>query len=262
MAFNRALVPRAAPESDALTSAMVGIGMGFAAPAAVEPNIEDTLFFASVEAMERDDLRVLAVLVTWFGVHARWVNADRLTRLVAAQGTARVRALWSALATWQAKDRRFARLGALYAGPRMDLPAVGAAFHIRKHGEDPRFLASALRVAANLLRDRAADVLSPRELALRHRAYRSRLQMGPTYRADVWVALETTPHLSAAELARRTYASFATAWQAKQDFEILDDSRKKKGRGSLRGNRRSGAAGAAAIASARPGTARTGRSRT
>jgi hypothetical protein len=87
---------------------MVGIGMGFAAPAAVEPNIEDTLFFASVEAMERDDLRVLAVLVTWFGVHARWVNADRLTRLVAAQGTARVRALWSALATWQAKDRRFA----------------------------------------------------------------------------------------------------------------------------------------------------------
>ncbi len=234
MAFNRALVPRAAPESDALTSAMVGIGMGFAAPAAVEPNIEDTLFFASVEAMERDDLRVLAVLVTWFGVHARWVNADRLTRLVAAQGTARVRALWSALATWQAKDRRFARLGALYVGRRVDLQPVGAAFHIRKHGEDPRFSGSPLRVPANVLRDRAADVLSPRELALRHRPYRSRLRMGPTYRADVWVALEAAPHLSAAELARRTYASFATAWQAKQDFEILDDSRKKKGKGSLR----------------------------
>jgi hypothetical protein len=39
--------------------------------------------------------------------------------------------------------------------------------------------------------------------------------MGPTYRADVWVALEAAPHLSVAELARRTYASFATAWQAK-----------------------------------------------
>jgi hypothetical protein len=103
---------------------MVGIGMGFAAPAGVEPNIEDTLFFASVEAMERDDLRVLAVLVTWFGVHARWVNADRLTRLVAAQGTARVWTLWSALAAWQAKDRRFARLGALYDGPRVE-SAVG-----------------------------------------------------------------------------------------------------------------------------------------
>ena len=244
MAFSRALAPRAAPGSDALTSAMVGIGMAFAAPAAVEPNIEDTLFFASVEAMERDDLRVLAVLVTWFGVHGRWVNADRLTRLVAAQGTARVRALWSALAVWQAKDRRFARLGALYAGPRVDLQAVGAAFHIRKHGEDPRLLGSRLRVPANVLRDRAADVLSPRELALRHRAYRSRLKMGPTYRADVWVALEAAPHLSAAELARRTYASFATAWQAKQDFEILDGSRRKKGKGSLRRSRRSGAAGA------------------
>jgi hypothetical protein len=50
-----------------------------------------------------------------------------------------VRALWSALAPGQAKDRRFARLGALDAGPRVDLQAVGAAFHIRKHGEDPRF---------------------------------------------------------------------------------------------------------------------------
>ncbi len=238
MAFSRALAPRAAPGSDALTSAMVGIGMGFAAAAAVEPNIEDTLFFASVEAMEGHDLRVLGVLVTWFGVHARWVNADRLT----AQGTARVRALWSALATWQAKDRRFARLGALYDGPRVDLQAVGAAFHIRKHGEDPRFSGSPLRVPANVLRDRAADVLSPRELALRHRAYRSRLRMGPTYRADVWVALEVAPDLSTAELARRTYASFATAWQAKQDFEILEGSRRKKGRGSLRKSRRSGAA--------------------
>ncbi len=57
--------------------------------------------------------------------------------------------------------------------------------------------------------------------------------MGPTYRADVWVALEAAPHLSAAELARRTYASFATAWQVKQDFEILDGSQRKKGRGSV-----------------------------
>jgi hypothetical protein len=59
---------------------MVGIGMNFASPAATEPNIEDTLLFASIEAMERDDLRVLAVLVTWFGVHHPWVNADQAHR--------------------------------------------------------------------------------------------------------------------------------------------------------------------------------------
>jgi hypothetical protein len=70
--------------------------------------------------------------------------------------------------------------------------------------------------------------------------------MGPTYRADVWVALEAAPRLSAAELARRAYTSFATAWQAKQDFEILDGSRWKKGRGSVRKSRRSGEAGVAA----------------
>jgi len=35
-----------------------------------------------IEAVSRDDHRVLAVLTTWFGIHAPWVNADRLTALV------------------------------------------------------------------------------------------------------------------------------------------------------------------------------------
>lgn len=221
MPFSRASVPAAAPEPAALTSAMVGIGMGFAAPAAVDPNIEDTLLFASAEAMEKDDLRVLAVLVTWFGVHAPWVNADRLTRLATAHSSARVRTLWSALAAWQAKDRRFARLAALHRGPRVSVLATGTEFRIRRHGEDPRFRATALRVPATTLRDRAADVLKPSELARRHRAYRQRVMMGPTYRADMWAALSAEPGQSAAALARRTYGSFATAWRVKLDFGIL-----------------------------------------
>ena len=68
-----------------------------------------TLLFASVEGMEKHDLRVLSILVTWFGVHAAWVNADRMTKLVDLNNSRRVRALWSALACWQEKDRRFAR---------------------------------------------------------------------------------------------------------------------------------------------------------
>jgi len=222
MSFSRATAPSLAPGPDELTAAMVGIGMRFAARSAVDPNIEDTLFFASVEAMERDDLRSLAVLVTWFGVHAPWVNADRLTKLVEARGTARVRALWSALARWQRKDRRFARLEAAYKEHRADVPSSGSAFLVRKHGEDPRFAGGPVRVAANVLRDRREDVLEPSELARRHRAYRARIQMGPTYRADTWAALEQDPKLSAAELARRAYASFATAWQVKREFEILN----------------------------------------
>lgn len=221
MPFGRPCAPAAPTGPDALTSAMVGIGMKLAAPAATEPNIEDTLFFASIEAMDGHDLRVLSVLVTWFGVHAPWVNADRLTKIVAGQKPDRVRALWSALGRWQARDRRFARLARVYAGARLDLLPTGTSFQVKRHGEDPRFEGSALRVPAKILRDRPADVMEPAELTRCHRAYRYRVMMGPTYRADMWAALEADPTLSAAALARKTYGSFATAWHVRRDFALL-----------------------------------------
>jgi hypothetical protein len=200
---------------------MAGVGMRFAAAPAPDPNIEDTLLFASIEAMENQDLRVLAILVTWFGVHAPWVNADRLTKIAAAQASARVRALWSALARWQRRDRRFARLARIYTAGRLDLLPVGTDFQAQRHGEDPRFAGSALRVPANVLRDRAADVDAPAELARRHHAYRCRVMIGPTYRADMWAALEDDPTLSAAALAHKTYGSFATAWHVRRDFTVV-----------------------------------------
>jgi hypothetical protein len=48
--------------------------------------------------------------------------------------------------------------------------------------------------------------------------------MGPGYRADMWAALEAEPTLKPAELARRTYGPFATAWRVKrvkQDWQVL-----------------------------------------
>jgi len=45
--------------------------------------------------------------------------------------------------------------------------------------------------------------------------------MGPSHRADMWAALDANPSLSAAELARQTYGSFATAWQVKNDYRLL-----------------------------------------
>jgi hypothetical protein len=89
---------------------MIGIGMNFAGKAETRANIEDTLLFASTQVMEGHDLRILVVLVTWFGVNASWVNADRLTKLISAQKSTRVRALWSALAHWHGRDRRFERM--------------------------------------------------------------------------------------------------------------------------------------------------------
>jgi hypothetical protein len=221
MPFSRTVAPPSPIDSDGLTSRMVGIGMNFATSAIPDSNIEDTVLFASIEGMEKRDLRVLAVLVTWFGIHASWVNADRLINLVAAEASDRVRALWSALARWQKKDRRFTRLTALYVGARQDVIGTGTEYQVERHGEDARFRGSAIRVAANVLRDRPRDVLLPSALARRHRAYRYRIMMGPNYRADMWAALEQDPTLSAAELARKTYGSFATAWHVRRDFGML-----------------------------------------
>ena len=220
MAFRRAFAA-ARLEGEALTSAMVSIGMAFAGVGAKDSNIEDTLLSAAEEAMDREDLRVLAVLTTWFGIHAPWVNADRLVGLVEAHGSRRVRALFSALASWKQGDRRFARLVKVHEGPPVDLLGAGGAFHLRRHGEDPRFSGSALRVPGHVLRDRPADVLGPAELARRHRPYRLRVAMGPSYRADMWAAIEVDPALSAAELARRAHGSFATAWHVRRDFLLV-----------------------------------------
>ncbi|MGH9649103.1 MAG: hypothetical protein ACRD3I_01405 [Terriglobales bacterium] len=45
--------------------------------------------------------------------------------------------------------------------------------------------------------------------------------LGPSYRADMWAELEADPGVSAAELARRAYGSFGTAWKVKQDWGVL-----------------------------------------
>ena len=221
MAYSRMIAPGQALRGKALTAALVGIGMAFAARPAKQPNIEDTLLAASAEGLEHADLRVLAVLLSWLEVHSPWINADRLTRLVTQEPSPRIRAFWSAVGHWLAKDRRFARLAKVYEGPRLDLLATGTAFHLQRSGEDPRFAGGPLRVPAKVLRDRKADVLSPAELARRHGAYRHRILLGPSYRADLWAELDRDPTATTAELARRAYASFATAWQVRRDWELL-----------------------------------------
>ena len=219
--FRRDATARQALEGDDLTRAMVGIGMLFAARPSPDANLEDTVLAASEEGMERDDLRVLGVLVDWLDVHYPWLNADRLVRLVQATDAARTQTFWCAFAQRHHRDRRFARLVALAPSARCDLLRVGADFQVRRRGEDTRFEATALRVPAGTLRQRPADVLSPHALAQQHRAYRWRAIIGPTYRADMWAAREADPTLTAAQLARQTYGSFATAWLVLRDATLV-----------------------------------------
>lgn len=221
MAFSRSTALQSRPSAAALTSDMAGIGMDFAADPNPEANVEDTLVCASELGMVDGDLRVLAVLTTWMGVHHAHVNADRLVRMVAGHPSGRVRAYWTAIASWLARDRRFARLANKCEGPAQDLLPVGTDFQIMRRGEDKRFIGSALRVPAGTLRDREADVLSPVALARQHAGWRNRLLMGPSWRADVWTVLERGPDLSVAQAARQVGCSFATAWQAAQDFRLL-----------------------------------------
>lgn len=98
MAFSRVVAAAAPVAGDELTAALVGIGVQLAAVAKLDANIEDSLVGASTEGMERDDLRVLALVAEWLAVHHPRVNADRLLRLVQAQESRRVRAFWAAWA--------------------------------------------------------------------------------------------------------------------------------------------------------------------
>lgn len=221
MGHRRVIQPETILVGDDLTAAMIGIGMNFAGRAAEAPNIEDTLLGAALAGMEEDDLRVLAVLTTWFGIHADYVLADRLTKIVKACESKRVRAYFAALATWRSRDHRFAAMAKLRPRRRVDLLRSGTDFQVQRRGEDERFADGPLRVPAGVLRDRPADVLSPHELTKRHAAYRWRVIIGPTYRADMWAAIEQAATLSTADLARTTYGSFATAWRAKRDASIV-----------------------------------------
>jgi hypothetical protein len=221
MAFSRATALKGRPDEATLTRDMVGIGMNFAAEANPSAPIEETLVHASAFGMDDHDLRVLAVLTTWVGVHHGHINADRLVRCVSEHESERVHAFWAAIARWLSKDRRFARLAKLHDSRPVDLLPVGTDFQIVRRGEDERFAGSSLRVPAGTLRDRDADVLSPEVLVHRHTGYRNRVFMGPTWRADVWTVLEQEPAVCAAEAARRAGCSFATAWQVVQDFRLL-----------------------------------------
>src|SRR5207253_9239051 len=100
MAFSRTLAPTQTPQADLLTSCMAGIGMNFTAAPSAEPNIEDTILLASIGGVGHYDLRVLAVLVTAFGMHAPWGNAGRLTKVVGTESWPQLRAFGSALASW------------------------------------------------------------------------------------------------------------------------------------------------------------------
>jgi len=152
-------------------------------------NIARLRHLASVDGMA-GDYRTLGLLVDWLDIHLDRINADRLVKLVKARSDERVRAFWRAIAQWKKKDIRLKRLLHRYRGDRIELLPEGSAFLTKRHGEDLRFQKSCLLVPAGTLRHRPADILVPEELVKHHLDYRYRVQIGPSYRADMWSLLE------------------------------------------------------------------------
>lgn len=222
MGFKRKIVPESFSVGDELTPQLVSIGFLFADDRAKEePNIEDALIAASREGLA-GDYRTLALLVDWMPIHLKQLNVDRLASVVKELSDERLRAFWSAVGRWQKSDPRLAKLKRLYRGPRM--PIIDKElirFPLKRDGEDTRFEGTCLIVPGKILRHRPSDIADPTFVAKHHLAYRYRIIIGPSYRADMWALLDREPNLSSSELARRCYGSFATAWDVKKDWAII-----------------------------------------
>lgn len=220
MAFKRQIQPLASPSARELASQLAGLGMQVAAVPDYRANVEDVLLFASRQGMDHGDLRTLSLLVSWLARFSRLINADRIVRLMKQEESMRVRAFWRAVAEWLRDDRRFARIPALYDGPRVNVLPAGTEFQIERHAEDARFAGTVLRSPEGTLRRRPGDVAESALVIRGHAGLRNRLQMGPSYRSDVWTQYEHEPDLSVADAARLSYASFATAWQVAKDVRL------------------------------------------
>ncbi len=220
MSFKRIIAPTTYSEGEELTKDLGGIGILLASSRNENPNIEDTLLAGTREGVH-SDLRTLGLIVDWLDIHLPFVNADRLQRALKLEKDERLLAFWIAIARRHRSDRRFAALSRKFRGNRVHLLLAQSNFLIDRHGEDPRFENTCLIVPNKTLRCRPADILDPKQLTNIHLTYRYRVIMGPSYRADMWAQLEMTPDISAAELARKCYGSFATAWKVIEDRKLL-----------------------------------------
>jgi len=223
MSFKRVYSPNQYPTGLDLTRRCIAIGIRFAEnPTKQEPNIEETLVAASIEGVN-GDYRILSLLVDWFDIHSSWVNVDLLTTLVKANDNKQVQKFWTACAQWKKTDPRFQKLRKLHR-ERFTIISDTTGFLLRRNGEDPRFKNTILIIPNKTLRHRPTDISPPERLSKLHKAYKYRVMLGPTYRADLLAALEEDPAIPTADLARKCYSSFSAAWEAKKDFEILHDA--------------------------------------
>lgn len=206
-----------------LTRSLIAIGLKIGDHNVQENmNIEDTLIAGAIEGLH-GDYRILSLITNWIEIHFERINVDRLYRAIKILKNVKLSCYFSALAYLLKADARFNKFKLLYKGDRL-LLGLTKEYHflVKKHGEDLRFEKSKFIVAKHTLRDRKDDILSVKQLSMHNRTYYYRLLIGPSYRADMMAQLSLNPTLTATELAKKTYGSFATAWDVIQDFKYLN----------------------------------------
>ncbi|MFH0898923.1 MAG: hypothetical protein V1855_05060 [bacterium] len=223
MSYKRQIFPSSFPSGDALTQKMIGLGFRLAGTPFFNANIEDVLLGASLEGLQ--DLRVLSLLIDWIDIHYQHINADRLIQLIKKNTRTQppiFHLFWHAMAQ-RLPDSRFLKLKKITPRIRTDFPEKHTEFLVDRNGEDLRFQKTCLRIPNKFLRHRPEDILSPGELARIHIAYRFRVFLGPSYRADMWANQILMPNLSASELARTSYGSYPTAHLIKHNASTLGE---------------------------------------
>lgn len=229
MSFKRIECLTDYPQGDELTPKLIGIGFKLGGAFERNPNIEDCLIAAATEGVN-GDFRTLALLTDWFFIHHKFVNIDRFIRALKKIKDNRVKCYFSSIGKWLQKDSGYKKLSKIYRGEALNLGLTSDySFLIKRNGEDDRFIGTKLLVAKNTLRSRLDDILTPKELALLHQDYYYRVLIGPSYRADMISHYLRNSSLTASQLAKNTYGSFATAWEVMKDINLLPSTICSKG---------------------------------
>ena len=129
---------------------------------------------------------------------------------------------FSSLGKWLQKDSGYKKLSKIYRGEPQNLGLNSEyQFLINRNGEDERFKGTKLLVAKKTLRSRHEDILNSSDLSKIHKDYYYRVLIGPSYRADMVSQYLNDRSLNAGQLAKKTYGSYATAWEVMKHINLL-----------------------------------------
>lgn len=223
MSFKRIFALNDYPNGEDLTGKLIGIGFKIGGNRENNPNIEDTIIAAAIDGM-KGDYRILSLLTDWLTIHAEIINTDRLYRALKEYDDERVNAYFASMARQLKKGPRFRKIAALYKGQRTFLDKNRSyEFLVSRNGEDERFKNTKLIVAKGSLRIRYDDIATQQEMVKLHKDYYYRTLIGPSFRADMVSYFLRERNISASDLARRCYGSFATAWQVVKDINRIGE---------------------------------------